>query len=95
MLCDKNRRKKNFTLLIQMLFPQSPCIELYNASSNDILQLLNMSNKNEVKTIFHDIINTCENKNYNMNNKPNQNVVNNLLKYKNYLCYILPLLIVS
>ena len=70
-------------------------LHFYLNMSNDILQLLNMSNKNEVKTIFHDIINTCENKNYNMNNKPNQNVVNNLLKYKNYLCYILPLLIVS
>ena len=28
-----------------MLFPQSPCIELYNASSNDILQLWKIKGK--------------------------------------------------
>ena len=28
-----------------MLFPQNPCIELYNASSNDILQLWKIRGK--------------------------------------------------
>ena len=64
----------------------------YLNMSNDILQLLNI-NKDDAKKILHNIIIASGNEN-NISNK-NHNLINKLLKYKSYLSFIRPLLIIN
>ncbi len=68
-------------------------LNFYLNMANDILQLLN-SDKDDIKKLFHNIIITCGNEN-DINDNESQNFINNLLKYKNYLSFILPLLIMN
>ena len=67
-------------------------LNYYLNMANDILQLLN-TNKEDIKKLFQKIIIAYENDNDNI--KEENNFINNLLKYKNYLSYIFPLLIIS
>ena len=65
-------------------------LNYYLNMSYDILQLLN-TDKDDIKKLFHSIIIAAGNEN-NIDNK-SHNLINNLLKYKSYLSFILPLLI--
>ena len=67
-------------------------LNYYLNMANDILQLLN-TNKEDIKKLFQKIIIAYENDNDNI--KEENNFINNLLKYKNYLSYIFPLLIIK
>lgn len=72
-------------------------LDYYLNMANDILQLLN-TNKTDVKKLFRNIAVKFENKssnNINNINEDNNKFINNLLKYKNYLTFILPLLIIN
>jgi histone-lysine N-methyltransferase SETD3 len=72
-------------------------LDYYLNMANDILQLLN-TNKTDVKKLFRNIAVKFENKssnNINNINEGNNKFINNLLKYKNYLTFILPLLIIN
>ena len=64
--------------------------------AKDILKLLN-TNKEDIKKLFKNIIIKVENDNDNSNNiiTEDNNFINNLLKYKNYLNLVLPLLIIN
>lgn len=59
--------------------------------ANDILQLLN-TNKDDIKKIFQNIIIAAGSQ---ISVENGSNSLNNLLKYKSYLSYILPLLIIK
>ena len=65
-------------------------LNYYLNMSYDILQLLN-TDKDDIKKLFHSIIIAAGNEN-NIDNK-SHNLINNLLRYKSYLSFILPLLI--
>jgi len=67
-------------------------LNYYLNMANNILQLLN-TDKDDIKKLFQNIIISCESDN-NIIEEEN-NFINNLLKYKNYLSYIFPLLIIS
>ena len=67
-------------------------LNYYLNMSIDILQLLN-TNKDDAKKILHNIIIASGNEN-NISNK-NHNLINKLLKYKSYLSFIRPLLIIN
>ena len=67
-------------------------LNYYLNMSIDILQLLN-TNKDDAKKILHNIIIAAGNEN-NISNK-NHNLINKLLKYKSYLSFIRPLLIIN
>ena len=68
-------------------------LNYYLNMANDILKLLN-TDKEDIKKLFHNIIISYGNE----NNKiidDSHNFMNNLLKYKNYLSFIFPLLIIN
>ena len=68
-------------------------LNYYLNMANDILKLLN-TDKEDRKKLFHNIIISYGNE----NNKiidDSHNFMNNLLKYKNYLSFIFPLLIIN
>ena len=67
-------------------------LNYYLNMANNILQLLN-TDKDDIKKLFQNIIISCESDN-NIIEEEN-NFINNLLKYKNYLSYIFPLLIIK
>jgi len=73
-------------------------LNYYLNMANDILKLLNTS-KSDVKKLFKNLSGKLENKNSNninsINEDNNNKFINNLLKYKNYLSFILPLLIIN
>ena len=68
-------------------------LNYYLNMANDILKLLN-TDKEDIKKLFHNLIISYGNE----NNKiidDSHNFMNNLLKYKNYLSFIFPLLIIN
>ena len=69
-------------------------LNYYLNMANDILQLLN-TDKEDMKKLFHKIVVICGNENNKIVNDEKNNYINNLLKYKNYLSFILPLLIIN
>ena len=69
-------------------------LNYYLNMANDILQLLNMD-KTDIEILFNNIIISCGNENNISINDKNKIFINNLLKYKNYLSFILPLLIMK
>ena len=69
-------------------------LNFYLNMANDILKLLN-TDKDEIKKLFHELIVTCGDNGNNIINSGRQNFINNLLKYKNYLSFILPLLLMN
>ena len=60
----------------------------------DILELLN-TDKEDIKELFHNIIVSYGNEGNKINDDDSHNYINKLLKYKNYLSFILPLLIIN
>ena len=66
-------------------------LNYYLNMANDILQLLN-TNKDDIKKLFQNII-IAAGSQISVENESNS--LNNLLKYKSYLSYILPLLIIN
>ena len=68
-------------------------LNYYLNMANDILELLN-TDKEDIKKIFRNILVSYGNENINFNDE-SHNYVKKLLKYKNYLSFILPLLIIN
>ena len=66
-------------------------LNYYLNMANDILQLLN-TNKDDIKKIFQNIIIAAGSQ---ISVENGSNSLNNLLKYKSYLSYILPLSIIK
>jgi histone-lysine N-methyltransferase SETD3 len=96
---NKNKKKMDFNeyncYIIRI--GEKKILNYYLNMANDILKLLN-TNKSDVKKLFKNLNGKVENKNsnnININNEDNNKFVNNLLKYKNYLSFILPLLIIN
>ena len=96
---NKNKKKMDFNeyncYIIRI--GEKKILNYYLNMSNDILKLLN-TNKSEVKKLFKNLSGKLENKNtnnINNGNEDNNKFINNLLKYKNYLSFILPLLIIN
>ena len=96
---NKNKKKMEFNeyncYIIRI--GEKKILNYYLNMSNDILKLLN-TNKSEVKKLFKNLSGKLENKNtnnINNGNEDNNKFINNLLKYKNYLSFILPLLIIN
>ena len=96
---NKNKKKMDFNeyncYIIRI--GEKRILNYYLNMANDILQLLN-TNKSDVKKIFKNLAGKFESNNLNNVNNINENnnkFVNNLLKYKNYLSFILPLLIIN
>ena len=95
---NKNKNKMNFNEYncYVIRIGEKKILKYYLDMANDILKLLN-TNKEEIKKLFKHIIIKVENENPNSNNnKSDDNTfINNLLKYKNYLSLILPLIIIN
>ena len=96
---NKNKKKMEFNeyncYIIRI--GEKKILNYYLNMSNDILKLLN-TNKSEVKKLFKNLSGKLENintNNINNGNEDNNKFINNLLKYKNYLSFILPLLIIN
>ena len=96
---NKNKKNRDFNeyncYIIRI--GEKKILDYYLNMANDILQLLN-TNKTDVKKLFRNIAVKFENKssnNINNINEGNNKFINNLLKYKNYLTFILPLLIIN
>ena len=68
-------------------------LNYYLNMANDILQLLN-TDKEDIKKLFHNLIIAYEDENSKIIGE-SQNFINNLLKYRNYLSFIFPLLIIN
>ena len=96
---NKNKKKMEFNeyncYIIRI--GEKKILNYYLNMSNDILKLLN-TNKSEVKKLFKNLSGKLENintNNINNGNEDNNKFINNLLKHKNYLSFILPLLIIN
>ena len=90
---NKNNMKCNEFNCYVIRIGEKKILNYYLNMANDILELLN-TDKEDIKKIFHNIIVNCGNENNRINGE-NNNLINNLLKYKNYLSFILPLLIIN
>ena len=95
---NKNKKKMDFNEYncYVIRIGEKRILKYYLDMANDILKLLN-TNKEDIKKLFKNIIIKVENDNDNSNNikTDDNNFINNLLKYKNYLNLILPLLIIN
>ena len=90
---NKNNMKCNEFNCYVIRIGEKKILNYYLNMANDILELLN-TDKEDIKKIFHNIIVNCGNENNRINGE-NNNLINILLKYKNYLSFILPLLIIN
>ena len=90
---NKNNMKCNEFNCYVIRIGEKKILNYYLNMANDILELLN-TDKEDIKKIFHNIIVNCGNENNRINGE-NNNLINNLLKYKNYLSFILPFLIIN
>ena len=89
----KNKQKMGFNEYncYVIRIGEKKILNYYLNMANDILQLLN-TNKDDIKKLFQNII-IAAGSQISVENESNS--LNNLLKYKSYLSYILPLLIIK
>ena len=90
---NKNNMEFNEYNCYVIRIGEKKILNYYLNMANDILELLN-SDKEDIKKLFHNMIVNCRNENNKINDE-NHNYINNLMKYKNYLSFILPLLIIN
>ena len=91
---NKNNMEFNEYNCYVIRIGEKKILNYYLNMANDILQLLH-TNKDDIKKLFQNLIIACGNDNINTINDESHNFTNNLLKYKNYLSYIFPLLIIN
>ena len=90
---NKNNMECNEYNCYVIRIGEKKILNYYLNMANDILELLN-TDKEDIKKIFRNILFSYGNENINFNDE-SHNYVKKLLKYKNYLSFILPLLIIN
>ena len=90
---NKNNMECNEYNCYVIRIGEKKILNYYLNMANDILELLN-TDKEDIKKLFHNIIVNCRIENNKIDDE-NHNYINNLMKYKNYLSFILPLLIIN
>ena len=93
---DKNKKNMEFNEYncYVIRIGEKKILNYYLNMANDILELLN-KDKEHIKKLFRNIIITYGNEENKINDDDNHNYINKLMKYKNYLSFILPLLIIN